>query len=117
MSVARRLRPPVPVTRGRDGNSAPPTGTVLGVTDSQSWQTDAPGPFITIRAGGPLEGVVTISAIADGHGRTLVEASWAQDGQPSSDSVEVETYDAARAIAHTIANQLAAGTPPDLSRD
>ena len=59
----------------------------------------------------------TISAIADGHGRTLVEASWAQAGQPSSDSVEVETYDAARAIAHTIANQLAAGTPPDLSRD
>jgi hypothetical protein len=88
------------------------------VTDSQSWQTDAPGPFVTtIRAGGPLDGVVTITAIADGHGRALVEASWAQDGQPSSDSVEVETYDAAREIARTIADQLAAGTPPDLTRD
>jgi hypothetical protein len=83
----------------------------------EPWETNAPGPFVTIRAGGPLDGVVTITAIADGHGRTLVEASWAQDGQPSSDSVEVETYDAAREIAHTIANQLAAGTPPDLARD
>ena len=87
------------------------------MTDSQSSQTDAPGPSITIRAGGPLDGVVTLTAIADGRGRTLVEASWAQDGQRSSDSVEVETYDAAREIAHTIANQLAAGTPPDLTRD
>jgi hypothetical protein len=87
------------------------------VTDSQSSQTDAPSPSITIRAGGPLDGVVTITAIADGHGRTLVEASWAQDARRSSDSVEVETYDAAREIAHTIANQLAAGTPPDLTRD
>jgi hypothetical protein len=87
------------------------------VADSQSWQTDVPGPLITIRAGGPLDGVVTITAIADGQGRTLVEASWAQDGQACSDSVELETYDAAQEIAHTIANQFAAGTPPDLTRD
>jgi hypothetical protein len=83
-----------------------------GVTDSQSSQTDAPSPSITIRAGGPLDGVVTITAIADGRGRTLIEASWAQDGQPSSDSVEDETYDAAGEIAHTIANQLAARNTP-----
>ena len=87
------------------------------MTDAESWQTDASSPFMTIRAGGPLDGVVTITAIADGHGRALVEALWAQDGQPSSDSVEVETHDAAREIAHTIASQLAAGTPPDLTRD
>jgi hypothetical protein len=70
-----------------------------------------------MRAGGPLDGVVTITAIADGHGRTLVEASWTQDGHQHSDSVEVETYDHARELAGSIAKTLADGTPPDLTRD
>jgi hypothetical protein len=34
-----------------------------------------------------------------------------------SDSVEVETYETARIIANTVANQFAAGTPSDLTRD
>jgi hypothetical protein len=39
------------------------------VTDDPApWQTDAAGPFITIRAGGPLDGVVTITAIPEATG-------------------------------------------------
>jgi hypothetical protein len=47
--------------------------------DLDGWQTDAPGPFVTI-PGGPLDGIVTLTAIAEGHGRMLVDARWAQDG-------------------------------------
>jgi hypothetical protein len=85
--------------------------------DPEAWQTDAPGPFLTIRAGGPLDGVVTIAAVAEGHGRSLVGASWTQDGHTHSDSVEVETYEHARELAGSIAKELADGTPPDLTRD
>ena len=85
--------------------------------DSAPWQTDAPGPFLTIRPGGPLDGVVTIAAVPDGHGRTLVGASWTLDGHRQSDSVEVETYEHARELANVIAKELAEGTPPDLARD
>ena len=82
-----------------------------------TWQTDAPEPFVTIRAGGPLDGVVTITGIAEGHGRSLVGASWTQDGHRHSDAVEVETYQHARELADFIAKELAEGTPPDLTRD
>ena len=85
--------------------------------DPENWQTDAPGPFLTMRAGGPLDGVVTITAIPEGHGRSLVEASWTQDRHTHSDSVEVETYKHARELANFIAKELAEGTPPDLARD
>jgi len=85
--------------------------------DSDSWQTDAPGPFVTIRAGGPLDGVVTLTAITDGHGRTLVEAFWTKDGDAHTDSLEVPTYEAARVIAREVADELAAGRVPDLTRD
>jgi hypothetical protein len=82
-----------------------------------SWQTDATGPFVTIRTGGPLDGVVTITAIPAGHGRSLVKTSWTQDGQKHSDAVEVETYEHARELANFTAKELAEGTPPDLTRD
>jgi len=85
--------------------------------DPDSWQTDAPGPFVTIRAGGPLEGIVTLTAIADGHGRTLVEASWTRDGDAHTDSVEVQSYEDARIVAREAADDLAAGHVPDLTRD
>jgi hypothetical protein len=81
-----------------------------------SWQTDAPA-IVTIRTGGPLDGVVTITAIAGGHGRSLVEAAWTQDGHRHSDSLEVETYEHARERADSIAKELAEGTPPELTRD
>jgi hypothetical protein len=85
--------------------------------ESDSWQTSAPGPFVTIRAGGPFDGVVTITAIAQGHGRTLVAATWTQDGHAHSDSVETETYADARIVAREAADDLAAGRAPSLARD
>jgi len=85
--------------------------------DPEPWETNAPRPLVTIRAGGPFDGVVTITAIAGGNGHTLVEVAWTQDGQSCSDQVEVDTYETARITANTVADQLAAGIPPDLTRD
>jgi len=84
---------------------------------SESWETNAPGPFVTIRAGGPLDGVVTITAITGGNGRSVVEASWTQDGEACTESLEAATYDIARAIANAAANQFAVGKRPNLMRD
>jgi hypothetical protein len=83
----------------------------------EPWETNAPGPFVTIRAGGPLDGVVTITAIAGGKGRSLVRAAWTQDGQPCAESLEAATYAMARAIANAAANQFAVGRRPRLARD
>lgn len=85
--------------------------------DPEPFETSSLGPFVTIRAGGPLQGVVTLTAIAEGHGRSVVEASWIEDGHGHADRVEVDSYEQARLLAHSIADQLAAGTPPDLTRD
>jgi len=71
---------------------------------------------MTIRAGGPLEGVVTLTAIEDGHGRMVVGASWTKNGHAQSDSVEVESYEHARILASEVADELAAGWAPDLAR-
>jgi hypothetical protein len=86
-------------------------------TVPEPWETSAPGPFVTIRAGGPLHGVVTITAIASRRGRSVVEASWTQGGEPFSESLEAATHDMAQAIANAAANQLAAGKPPRLAPD
>ena len=83
----------------------------------EAWETRAPGPFVTIRAGGPLDGVVTITAIAGANGRSVVEAAWTQDGEAYSESLEAATYDIARAIANAAANQFAVGKRPNLARD
>ena len=71
------------------------------------------GEGLVVR-GGPFDGVVTITG---GNGHTLVEVAWTQDGQSCSDQVEVDTYETARITANTVADQLAAGIPPDLTRD
>ena len=76
----------------------------------------ASAPFVTIRAGGPLNGVVTITAVAGGHGRNRVAASWIEDGAPRSQALEAATYRIARAIAHAAANQFALGNRPTLAR-
>jgi hypothetical protein len=80
----------------------------------EAWETSAPAPFVTIRAGGPFQGVVTISAIPDGKGRGLIEASWICSGDPRSVSTTVDGYDAGRVLAHKWADQLAAGREPSL---
>jgi hypothetical protein len=53
-------------------------------TQLESWQTSRAAPFLTIDAGGLLEGVVTINSVAGGRGRSRVEASWTQDGRRCS---------------------------------
>jgi hypothetical protein len=87
------------------------------VTPAQPWETNASAPFVTIRAGGPLDGVVTITEVAAGNGRSVVEASWTQDGEACSESLEAATYYIARAIANAAANQFAVGRRPNLARD
>jgi len=72
---------------------------------------------VTIRAGGPLDGVVTLTAIEGGHGRTLVEVRWTQDGDTQTAAVEVDSYEQARTVAHSAAAELATGHAPDLTRD
>lgn len=86
-------------------------------SDSDSQPTGAPGPVGRIRAGGPFDGVVVITPVAGGRGRTLVEATWTQDGRAQTDSVETETYDDAQLIAREAADDLAAGHAPSLARD
>jgi hypothetical protein len=80
-----------------------------------SSETYASGPFLSIRAGGPFNGTVTITAVADGNGRVLVEAAWTGEHKPQSASRILAGYDPARTLAQQWADQLAAGTepPPD----
>jgi len=78
-------------------------------------ETYASGPFVSIRAGGPFNGTVTITAVADANGRVLVEAAWTRENKPQSASRIVAGYDPARTLAQRWADQLAAGAepPPD----
>ncbi len=71
---------------------------------------------MTIRAGGPFDAVVTMTAVEDGQGHTRVAASWTEDGQSWSESLESASYRIARAIAQAAANQLSLGNQPHLAR-
>ena len=75
-------------------------------------ETYASGPFLSIRTGGPFNGVVTITAVADGDGRVLVEAAWTREHEPQSACRIVTGYDPARTLAQQWADQLAGGTEP-----
>jgi hypothetical protein len=76
------------------------------------WMTGAAGPFVVIKPGGPLRGVVTIS-VAEGKDLLVVDVTWKPlDGDPRSASQTVDGYKAARALAHRWADQLAAGREP-----
>ena len=77
-----------------------------------AWMTSSAGPFLTMNAGGRLEGVVTISVATKGDNQLLVEAAWKCNGDPRSTSATFTGYDAARALAHEWADQLAAGREP-----
>jgi hypothetical protein len=85
--------------------------------DPEPRETSNTGPFITIEVPGPLEGVVTLTAIEGDHARTVVEAVWTHDGHDHRDSVEADTFEDAQIIAREIADGLAAGRPPDLARE
>jgi hypothetical protein len=84
---------------------------VCGVADLADWMTSAPGAFVTMRPGGPLDGSVAISA--GGEGRLLVEATWKNGGEPRIVSRSIEGYEAARDLAHDWADKLAAGREPE----
>ena len=74
--------------------------------------TSSAGPFLTMNAGGPMQGVVTISVATKGDNQLLVEAAWKCNGDPRSTSATFTGYYATRALAHEWADQLAAGREP-----
>jgi hypothetical protein len=80
----------------------------------EPWMTSSAGPFVTIKPGGPLHGVVTISVAPDNAEHPLiVDATWKPlDSDPRSLSQPVDEYTAARKLAHQWADQLAAGREP-----
>jgi len=115
--VSARARVPCPDGPGGGTNGPGAADTVRDVArDPEPWRTDTPGPFVTIRTGGPLDGTVTITAVENGHGRNRVAASWRQHGEEVSQSLEAATYRIARSIAHAAARQLSIGNDPHLAR-
>jgi hypothetical protein len=80
----------------------------------EPWMTSASGPFVTIKPGGPLQGVVTISVAPDTAEHPLiVDATWKPlDSDRRSLSQTVNEYNTARKLAHQWADQLAAGHGP-----
>ena len=77
----------------------------------EPWMTNAPGPFVTIRPGGPFADALVGVSVA-GDGRLLVEASWKVNGESRSTSQTVDSYDAARKLAHEWADLLVIGREP-----
>jgi hypothetical protein len=78
------------------------------------WMTSSRGPFLTLNAGGPLSGSVTITARPERGAHLIVEANWKTvHGEPRTASAAIEGYNAARALAHEWAAQLAAGREPE----
>ncbi len=75
----------------------------------EPWQTRAPGAFLTIRAGGPWSGIVTISAEESA---LVVRATWAHERGERATTVGLSQYKAATAQAREWADQLAAGIEP-----
>ena len=78
------------------------------------WMTSSRGPFLTLNAGGQLGGIVTITALPEHGAHLIVEAHWKTiHGEPRTVSAAIEGYNAARALAHEWAAQLAAGREPE----
>jgi hypothetical protein len=73
--------------------------------------SSAPGPFLTIRPGGRFDDVLVAVSVA-GDGRLLVAASWKVNGESRSTSQRVDSYDAARKLAHEWADLLVIGREP-----
>jgi hypothetical protein len=76
--------------------------------------TSSRGPFLTLNAGGPLSGIVTITALPERGAHLIVDAHWKTiHGESQTASAEIEGYNAARQLAHEWASQLAAGREPE----
>jgi len=79
----------------------------------EAWMTSSRGPFLTLNAGGPLNGLVTITALSVRGARRIVDAHWRTiHGEQRTASAEIEGYNVARALAHEWAAELAAGDEP-----
>ena len=78
----------------------------------QRTEASEPQGYLTIRAGGPFDGAVTVATIGGGRGRAIVIVSWLSHGHARWDTVEVASFEQGLAVARTIADQLAAGQPP-----
>ena len=109
MTAANRR--PIKEAAGDDPSSAV---SVSGAPDrpAATPETYASGPFVPLRTGGPFNGVVTITAVADGNGRVLVKAAWTRENKPQSAARILDSYDTARTLAPRWADQLAAGAEP-----
>ena len=80
----------------------------------EPWMTSSRGPFLTLNAGGPLSGIVTITALPEEGAHLIVDANWRTiHGEPRTASAAIEGYNAARKLAHEWAGQLAAGHQPE----
>ena len=80
-------------------------------TPLEAWESSAAGPYLTIRTGGPLDGLVTLTAT--GHdGRVIVGASWGVPHLRSTATAERVGHTAAHELAQAWANLLAAGREP-----
>ena len=69
----------VTIRRKRARRDRPPAGGSLPEVPDRAldaWMTSSAGPFLTMNAGGPLEGVVTIAVATEGSDQLLVEAAW-----------------------------------------
>jgi hypothetical protein len=78
-------------------------------------ETNAPDPYITIRAGGPFDGVVTVTALER---RSLVEAAWTMHGGQRTDRLEVSSVEEAngsRILPRTIGGRSAARSHPPVT--
>jgi hypothetical protein len=89
------------------------------VTDHAGEAAEASGPtpsLLTIRAGGPFDGAVTISTVDHENSRVRVEAVWTRDGELRSVSAIVGGAQA-QLLARAATDALAAGREPRLPPD
>jgi hypothetical protein len=77
----------------------------------EPWMTHSPGPFVTIRPGGPLQPVVTITA--ESQAVLSVEAEWNAEGDRRRASAILNGYSDARRLAHAWADLLVIGREPE----
>lgn len=80
--------------------------------DLEAWETSAPGPYVRIKTGGPLDGLVTLTA-TQSEGRVIVEASWGVPHLRTAITTERVGHGPANEVAQAWANELAAGREPE----
>ena len=77
----------------------------------EAWENPTPSPYVTIRAGGQLDGEVTLTATGSS-GRVIVEATWGPEHARVSIVAQRIGHAAADELAQAWADELAAGREP-----